>query len=229
MGYLAWRTGQQNEALKFFESSVELGSRNPQMLWDYGRMANRSNSAQAMRALQLLLADQPARMEVRLVLAQIQMNGKLAKEAIETLSPVKKVTPADAPQFFLIMAFANMEVGNRGAARANAQGWMDNVQDPDRKLEASRLIRYLDSQEAEAQRAAVASQTPTPLPRRNDDGANSISRPVPASNSPVEPTPEASSRPELRCLPFLERWWNWIAKARNPNLYSKPLAAASLG
>ena len=56
-------------------------------------MANQSNPTQAMHALQMLLEDQPDRMEVRLVLAQVQMNGKLPKDAIETLIPVKKVTP----------------------------------------------------------------------------------------------------------------------------------------
>ena len=76
LGYLAARSRQQEDALNSFQKAVDLGSRNAQMLWDYGRMAARSDPSQAMLALDLLLADQPYRMDVRLTLAQIQMSSK---------------------------------------------------------------------------------------------------------------------------------------------------------
>ena len=56
LGYLAVRAGEREEAQQSFERAVGLGSRNPQMLWDYGRMAGQANPPQAMRALTLLLA-----------------------------------------------------------------------------------------------------------------------------------------------------------------------------
>jgi len=168
LGYLAARAGQQDEAIESFSKAVELGSRNHQMLWDFGRMAGRAKPTQAMGALETLLADQPNRFEVRMVLAQIQMNSKLAKEAIETLAPVKKVTPEDAPRFFQILAFAHLQNGDREAARANAQRWLDNTKDNDEKLNANRMIRYLDQQDSPA---AVAAASPPPLPRLNEGDA----------------------------------------------------------
>ena len=97
------------------------GSRNPQMLWDYGRMSGGSHPAQAERALTTLLADQPNRIDVRLVLGQIQMSNKQAKDAIETLGLIKKITPADAPRLFQILAFANTQVSKpRGCPRQRA-------------------------------------------------------------------------------------------------------------
>ena len=168
LGYLAARAGQEDEAIESFSKAVELGSRNEQMLWDFGRMASRAKPAQAMDALQTLLADQPNRFDVRMALAQIQMNSKLAKEAIETLAPVKKVTPEDAPRFFQVLAFAHMQNGEREAARANAQRWLDNTKDSDEKLNANRMIRYLDQQDAPA---AVSVAPPPPLPRLNEGDA----------------------------------------------------------
>jgi hypothetical protein len=45
LGYLAWRTGQSEQAVKAFAAAFELGGRNPQMLWDYGRLAANSDPA----------------------------------------------------------------------------------------------------------------------------------------------------------------------------------------
>jgi tetratricopeptide (TPR) repeat protein len=194
LGYLAGRAGRQEEALKSFETAIELGSKNPQMLWDYGRMAGRSNPSQAIRALSALLADQPNRMEVRLALAQTQLGNKQAKDAIETLSPVKKVTPADAPRFFEILAYANMDTGNRQAARANAQRWIENTQDTDERVNANRLLRYLeDLDHAAAGSAAVSARAPVPRPPPDDAGTDSrpaLRRPELPTSSGSQPAPE---------------------------------------
>ncbi len=205
LGYLAARAGQQDEAIEFFGEAVELGSRNQEMLWDFGRMASRAKPTQAMAALQTLMADQPNRFEVRLALAQIQMNSKLAKEAIETLAPVKKVTPADAPRFFQILAFAHTQTGDREAARANAQRWLDNTQDTDEKLNANRMLRYFDEQDAAAARPARAAQSsPAPLPRLDKvdggdagDSTPKLARAPSASGFTPEPAPARLDLPSF--------------------------------
>jgi Tfp pilus assembly protein PilF len=199
LGYLAARGREEEPAIESFGKAVELGSRNPQMLWDFGRMAARAKPQQAMGALETLLADQPNRFEVRFALAQIQMNSKLAKEAIETLAPVKKVTAEDAPRFFQILAFAHLQNGEREAARTNAQRWLDNTKDTDEKLNANRMLRYLDQQDAPAARPASAAQSsPPPLPRLDklDGGDAGDSTPKLVRAEP--PAPEgAPARLEL--------------------------------
>jgi len=199
LGYLAARGGDEAEAVESFGKAVELGSRNTQMLWDFGRMAARAKPQQAMGALQTLLAGQPNRFEVRFALAQIQMGSKLAKEAIETLAPVKKVTPEDAPRFFQILAFAHMQNGEREAARANAQRWLDNTKDSDEKLNANRMIRYLDEQDAAAARPANAAQSsPAPPPRLNNPDKGDAGDSAPKLARAQPPTPEqAPARLEL--------------------------------
>jgi len=205
LGYLAARAGQEDEAIESFSKAVELGSRNEQMLWDFGRMASRAKPTQAMEALQILLADQPNRFEVRMALAQIQMNRKLAKEAIETLTSVKKVTPADAPRFFQILAFARLQTGDREAARANAQRWLDNTQDTDEKLNANRMLRYLDEQDAASARpAGPAQSSPAPLPRLDKldggdfgDSTPKLARTPSPSGFTPEPAPARLDLPSV--------------------------------
>jgi len=115
LGYIEARDGHRAEAGESLLKTLwHWASRNPQMLWDYGRMVGESNPPQTILALTTLLADQSDRIDVRLdVWAQIQMNGKLAKEAIETLGPVKKVTPKDAPRFFQILVSPIWKWGTR--------------------------------------------------------------------------------------------------------------------
>jgi tetratricopeptide (TPR) repeat protein len=199
LGYFAARGGAEAEAVEYFGKAVELGSRNPQMLWDFGRVGARAKPQQAMGALETLLADQPNRFEVRLVLAQEQMSNKMPKEAIATLAPVKKVTPEDAPRFFRVLAFANMQTGEREAARANAQRWLDNTKEGDEKLNAERMLRYLDQQDS----VAAAAAAPPPLPRldelnggKADDSAPKLVRTPPPGLTP-ERTPARLGLPSL--------------------------------
>ncbi len=195
LGYLAARAGQEDEAIESFSKAVELGSRNGEMLWDFGRMASRAKPTQAMEALETLLADQPNRFEVRMALAQIQMNSKLANDVIATLAPVKKVTPEDAPRFFQILAFAHMQNGEREAARANAQRWLENTKDSDEKLNANRMIRYLDQQDAPA---AVSGVSPPPRLDEGDGGdAPKLARTPPPGGFTAERAPARLGLPSI--------------------------------
>jgi tetratricopeptide (TPR) repeat protein len=187
LGYLAARAGNQEEAAKSFEAALALGSRNPQMLWDYGRMAAQSKPEQATVALKTLLADQPGRIDVRLELAQIQINGKLPSDAIATLTPIKTVIPADAPRLFRLLAYADLQRGNRPASRINAQRWLDHTDDSDEKINANRLLRYLDEQDAAAARPrGPSTATPRPLPSSgssDNDSRPKMARALPPANS----------------------------------------------
>lgn len=177
LGYLEARSENRQEALNKFQKALDLGSRNSQMLWDYGRMAAQTDAPRAMLALTLLLTDQPGRTDVRLTLAQIEMNDKRPLQAIATLSSMKTVTPEDAPRLFRILAYADLERGNRPSSRINAQRWLDNTRDAEEKADATRLLRYLDAQDAAATQSAGASAA-SAQPRSTDgDGGGDNGRP----------------------------------------------------
>jgi tetratricopeptide (TPR) repeat protein len=185
LGYLDWRAGRQDDAVQEFAAAFELGGRNPQMLWDYGRMVANSNHDAAERALSSLLEDQPSRVDVRLALAQVLLQSHKPGAVLSTLGAVKSVTPADAPRFFQLSAFAKLELGNPDVARADAVQWQSNAKDPDDRERATSFIQSIDGRRrmtpsppvAADFSQAVTSDIPNgepPTLKRSDAGSGTI-------------------------------------------------------
>lgn len=164
LGYLAMRAGDMEEARKNFRKSVELGSRNPTMLWDYGRMAMLAAPEDSIRALGLLLADQPGRKGVRLVLAQAQLNTKQWAAVLDTLRPIRSISAADAPVFFRQMAFANLNLGDGDEARAAGKRWLDNAGDGTERENAEKFQKYLDFLASSPKQTSPPVETASSLP-----------------------------------------------------------------
>jgi tetratricopeptide (TPR) repeat protein len=164
LGYLAARGNQNEDARKSFRQAVELGSKNPQMLWDYGRMAGQADPPQAMRALSALLDQQSQRMEVRLFLSQVQLFAKQPQLAIDTLQPVRNVSAADAPRFFQLLALAYSGVENNEQALVAARRWRENSKDVADQDSADRFLQYLSRPKQEARSA------PPELPSQQEVG-----------------------------------------------------------
>ena len=145
LGYLAWRTGNCDGAVKAFAAAFDLGGRNPKMLWDYGRLVGGSDQAAGARALSALLIDQPGRLDVRLELAAMQVRENQPKDALATLAPIKAVTPADAPRLFELLAFAKMQSGDREAARLDGLRWIENAKQEQEKDRAKGFLQALSA------------------------------------------------------------------------------------
>ena len=145
LGYLAVGGAQTEDARRCFAKALELGSRNPTMLWDYGRITAQTNPEDSIRALSLLLVDQPARTDVRLVLAQVQANSKQWSAVLNTLGPIQKVSNVDAPRYFRETAFADLNLGDSDGARAAGQQWARYATDSAEREKAEQFEKYLDS------------------------------------------------------------------------------------
>jgi Tfp pilus assembly protein PilF len=190
LGYLAARGSQMEDARKSFQQAVELGSKNPQMLWDYGRMTGQADPPQAMRALSALLDQQPQRMEVRLFLSQVQLLAKQPQLVIDTLQPVRSVTPADAPRFFQLLAFAYNEVENKEQALVAARRWRENSEDVADQNSADQLLQFLERPKQEARSAVARLPSPTPTPSPAPSSGDFVTE-TPAAK-PVLPSSEGS-------------------------------------
>ena len=156
LGYLAWRRKENDEALKDFGTAFALGGRDPGMLWDYGRLVRQGNAAESIRVLSELMAEQPARTEVRMELAATQLVSKQPAAAIETLDAVKRITPEEAPRLFLLLAHAHLDVGQKDEARASAQNLAKFAKTDADKAQATEILRYLDA----AEKGSTASPPP---------------------------------------------------------------------
>lgn len=175
LAYLDMHTAGDAEGMKEFKAAVDLGGRNPQMLWDYGRMAVGRDSAQALRVLQLLLTLDANRVDVRLLIAQLQLQEKQSTEALVTIAPIKKVTPQDAPTLFRTAALAQMNVGDFDDAKKSGQRWLDNAKEPRDQENAKRFMNYLEvsrgAKNPPSEATAAAMNAAPPVLRRNDGAA----------------------------------------------------------
>jgi VWFA-related protein len=195
LGYLAMSTGHTEDASKHFRKALELGSRNPNMLWDYGRLSMMASPEDSIHALDLLLADQPGRMDVRLVLAQTHLNAKQWRATLATLRPIRSVSPEYAPVYFRLTAFSVLNLGNTEAARGAGLRWLENAGDSADRENARAFQKYLDSLEAAALKPApssgsVLSASPLPPP------VFATTLAVPGLDLNVVPPPAASVEPE---------------------------------
>jgi len=157
LGYLAWR-GKDNEgAVKDFGEAFERGGRDPAMLWDYGRMLRGRDQTEAIRVLAELLAREPARTDVRMELAADQLTARDPGAALDTLKPVKKVTPEEAPRLFAIMAHAQLDLKQWNDAKESAQRLEKSALTEEDKLQAGQILKYLETRgpEPEAGRQAL--------------------------------------------------------------------------
>ncbi len=165
LAYLDWIHGRPLEATREFTKGFDLGDRSPKMLWDYGRLAENSGDlADANRALSTLLKLEPGRVDVRLALAGALLQHSLAKEALETLTPVKSVSPSDAPRLFAMLAQARLQTGDVAAARADGLLWVKNAREPADQARANRFVKSLDSPAA-----TPASAADSPESQRRQD------------------------------------------------------------
>ena len=143
LGYLNAHASRTAEGLNEFKTALDLGGKDPQMLWDYGRIASSLGiQTSALRALQLLLTLEPDRVDVRLLTGELQLRANQSKEAIVTLSQVKKVSWRCHPAFFRTMAFAQRNENQIDDAKVTGQRRLDNAKEP---VDRENATRFLDN------------------------------------------------------------------------------------
>lgn len=145
LGYHELRQGRSEQATAHFGKAYELGGRSPRFLWDYGRLVRGSDAGRAMEAMSALLALEPARADVRVELAGLQLTKGQKIEARMTLGDVKKVTPELAPRFFQVLAYVEMSNGYMDQAKKAAGRWQETASAPSEKETAKRFVASLST------------------------------------------------------------------------------------
>jgi tetratricopeptide (TPR) repeat protein len=143
LGELSWRRGRTEEAIEYFGKAYARGDRDSKLLWDYGRLLERTNGAEAAKVLTELLAKDPERLEVRLELAETQYRLDDAKAALQTLAAVRKVTPEQSARFFKVAVYAHLRNGDRQNAEATARRFREVAKTPEDREAAEALLAQL--------------------------------------------------------------------------------------
>lgn len=185
LAYLDWRQKRVDQARQHFAKAFELGDRGPRMLWDYGRMQESTDAAKATQVFRELLAQEPNRLEARMELASLQLRSHAAKDALETLAPVKTVTPQDAPRLLRLLAYANLDAGDRVKARASAEQWKKIASKPEEHDQADQILQFIERSRPGA--AAAAPQL------ERSDGPPMLAR----RDAPPEAVRPVARRPSL--------------------------------
>jgi tetratricopeptide (TPR) repeat protein len=187
IAYLDRRQKQFSEAYQHFEKAFDLGSRDPQMLWDFGRLAASADLPKSIQALTELLKLDSGRVGVRLELASVQLRSHAAKDALQTLAPVKKVTPEDAPRLLTLLMHANLDAGDPDNARKAADQLKKVATNADDRGRAEQILRFIDGSRPAAATPALAS---APRESETGDHASMLKR--------REAAPEAARRDAQR-------------------------------
>ncbi len=145
LAYLHWRENRNSEAAAEFGKAFDLGSRGAKLLWDYGRLAESRDAQGSIRAFSELLKQEPSRIDVRMELANVQLRSQQPKEAVETLKPVKKITPEDAPRFLTLIAYGYLQSGDRDEARKAAEQLKRVALNVEQKNTADQILKFLDA------------------------------------------------------------------------------------
>jgi hypothetical protein len=114
-----------------FWKAYTLGNRDPKILWDYGRLAEREHTEDALSAFTDLSKQEPERLDVRMELAALYLNTRRPGAAYGFLAGVSSVTADDAPRFFTLLANAQMQLGDR-AGRISVAKLAANAKPADR-------------------------------------------------------------------------------------------------
>ncbi len=146
LGYLDWRAGRNESAKQHFARAVNLGCNDGQAFFDLAKLlqGDRANDALLKSALTRALELQPGLTDARLLLGFHYYNTHDYPRVIDELGKVQNVPPERAASFFQVLAYSQLELGNRTAARPNAEKAREHARTPEEIGKADELLRFIN-------------------------------------------------------------------------------------
>lgn len=142
MGYVALRRGQNDLAAKDFDKAISLGSRDPSVLWTRSRIGH-VDAKETEESVRRQLDRDPARVDLRVKLAAIELDRRRPAIAYSLLRDVKDVPAEVAPRFLTELAYAQMETGEKSAAKVTVARLDDRNPSGADRTEADHLKDFL--------------------------------------------------------------------------------------
>jgi tetratricopeptide (TPR) repeat protein len=146
-GWAQFSSRQRNndDALRHFARTAELGCRHAGMFVDYARILGYGRREQdAVAALQTAIRLDPALEEAHLELGLAYVRVASYAAAMAELQQVKKVKPAQASRYFYNLAYASYRLGDAAKARAFLEEGRPYATNPEEAAQLDRLQQALD-------------------------------------------------------------------------------------
>jgi hypothetical protein len=150
-----WLERKEDEALRHFARAAELGSTDPEIYFDYGRLDN-DNPRLLRRAIELKSDYQDAYYYLALSLVR---SGDY-EDALQQFKHVRNIKPAQAVSYFRAVAYASYRLGQMDQAKkfiAKAREW---AKKPDEIAAVDDLARFIDTPPANGLSAMAATMAP---------------------------------------------------------------------
>lgn len=146
LGYLAWRKSEIEAAKGHFGRAKQLGSTDGKLYLDYAKLLQGDPSSDALMMTVLLKAVdlRPDLTDARLLLGFHCYNTHDYKGAIEHLGKVKKIEPERASSFFQVLSFSQLQLGNRQAAKQEAEKARSSAKTPTEIQKTEELLKLLN-------------------------------------------------------------------------------------
>ncbi|MDQ2899527.1 MAG: hypothetical protein M3Y07_06965 [Acidobacteriota bacterium] len=149
LGYAAWRSGDKNAAIAYFAKAAERNSPDAKLYYDYAGLRGSVDDADSAitPALEKAVKLNPASTDARTFLASRYANRREYPRAIEQLSAIKRVEPDRAHAFFQLVAYVNLQVGNKADAKINAERARKYAKGEGEIAESDRILKFLEQDE----------------------------------------------------------------------------------
>lgn len=172
LGYLAWRTNDEEGARRHFARALANGTRNAQMCFQYAMLARRAGTSpkDVLPALQKAVELKPDYVEARLQLGEMLMSQRSYVQAIGQLRQIKSVSAEQAPYYFSALAYSYLQTGELDKAREDAESAKKWAKTPEQKQQADAVLRYLEERKSGGT-VAQSSSDQRPLLRRAEPRA----------------------------------------------------------
>ena len=147
LGYLNWQQNNIEEARRHFGLAVEHGSKNATMIYQYGEMLGAANgsSETVIKLFERSLEMQPGNFDVRMALAESQINMRHFAGAMATLSDIRSVNPEQAYRFFAASAATRINLKDYRGAKECALKALKHSDLPDQRLRVTNMLDFIDT------------------------------------------------------------------------------------
>ncbi|HXE13641.1 MAG TPA: tetratricopeptide repeat protein [Bryobacteraceae bacterium] len=146
-GYLAWQEHNIPETCRYFQSAVDHGSENVQMIFQYAQLLLGSAPSSAETSIKLLekvIALEPDNNDARIFLAQAAAHAGRYATALSAVAPIHNVQPDQAFQLFSVSAFVHAHLKDYDGAKTLAQKALPYAKSPGQRLQMENLMNFVD-------------------------------------------------------------------------------------